>query len=119
MARWNPAKHPRDRFGRFADGNRGGTVLKAVRGRKSKIISKGIETVRQRSAGLRHGAYQNRMIAEGRSSYLTGAQVRRLAVGSGMRRRGQTVRSIERVKKVIVVPTPKVRRSRPVRRRSR
>lgn len=119
MARWDAKKHPRDKYGRFTDGARGGSVLKAVRGRKSKIIHKSAETVRQKSGGLRHGAFQNRMIAQGRSTYMPAAQVRGLAVGAGMRRRGQTVRSIERINKVIVVPTPKVRRSRAVRRRSR
>jgi len=119
MARWNADKHPRDKYGRFTDGSRGGTVLKAVRGRRSKIISKTVDTVRQRSGGLRYGAFQNRMIAQGGDSILSAARVRRLAIGSGMRRRGQTVRTIERINRVVVVPTPKVRRSRAVRRRSR
>lgn len=118
MARWNPSKHPRDKYGRFTDGSRGGTVLKAVRGNRSKIINKNTETVRQRSAGLRHGAHQNRMIAAGLNPYsLTGAQVRRLAIGSGTRRRGGTIQTIQRVNRIVIVPTEKVRRGRPRRRR--
>jgi hypothetical protein len=121
MARWDTRKHPRDKYGRFTDsGVRGGSVLKAVRGGRSKIINKNSDSVRARSASLRHGGYQNRMIAQGRDPYgLSAAQIRRLAIGSGMRRRGQVVRSIERVNRVVVVPTSKVRRSRAVRRRSR
>lgn len=117
MARWDARKHPRDKYGRFTDGSRGGSVLKAVRGRRSKIISKNLETVRQRSGGLRHGGYQNRVLAAGGQPTYSPRHMRSLAIGSGMRRRGQVVRSIERVNKIVVVPTPKVRRSRPVRRR--
>lgn len=117
MARWNPSKHPRDKYGRFTDGSRGGTVLKAVRGRRSKIIGKGYETTRQKSGGLRRGGYQNRVIAAGGVPTIRADHVRSLAIGSGMRRRGQVAHSIRRVNKVVVVPTPKVRRSRPVRRR--
>jgi hypothetical protein len=108
MARWNGAKHPRDRYGRFTDGSRGGTLTKVVKGRRSKILSKSPLTTRQTTAYLRAAGVGLRRDT-----------VPRLGLGSGMRRRGQTVRSIERIKKVIVVPTAKVRRSKAVRRRSR
>jgi hypothetical protein len=120
MARWDAKKHPRDKYGRFAGtGARGGTILKAVRGRKSKIISKSPQTTRQHSAGLRIGGGQNARIARGVSDWVGDvgrARQRRLAVGSGMRRRGQTVRQIAPDYRYVVQYTGKVRRGRPRRR---
>lgn len=106
----------RDRFGRFASGSRGGVTVTAVatgrgthRKGSKKLITKSSLTLREYSGALRQAGH-------GRAR--SGKSIRQLALGAGTRRRGQTARMVSRVNKVVIVPTAKVRRSKPIRLRS-